>query len=78
MTKEEVLNWIGSLFNLPDGTVLESSTKDQIPGWDSMGLLKLMSGLFEDFNVDISDTELLSLQSAQDIIDLLQRNGHIE
>ena len=73
MTSDEVLKWIAELFEEPVENIVPARLRDDIPAWDSLGVLNLIAGLDEDFNIQLSDEDILELKSVGDIISLLRK-----
>ena len=78
MTKDEAIEWIADLFEESPENITAETPRDEIPAWDSLGILTLMSRLDEDFEILLSDEEVQELRSVQDILDSLQRYGKLE
>lgn len=74
MTQEDALTWIAEIFEEPPENVRESSTRDEIAGWDSLGVLTLMASLDERFDIRLTEQELGELQCVGDILALLERH----
>ena len=75
MTTDEALHWIAEIFETPREEVKVTSPRSAIPGWDSLGILSLMAGLDERFNIQIMDKDLGKLQCVNDILDILRQRG---
>ena len=77
MTTEEALGWIAELFEEPLDAVHPDATAEEIPAWDSLGVLNLMAGLDDDFDIQLSDEEIQQLKTVCDILELFKRYGHL-
>ena len=77
MNIEEALEWIAEVFEEPADAIQLESTADDIPAWDSLGVLNLMAAFDEDFDIQLSDEDLQQLKTVGDIIELFNRHGHI-
>jgi acyl carrier protein len=75
MTREEALAWIAEVFEEPRENINETTPRLEVPGWDSLGVLSLMAGLDEKFDVRLTETELNDLNSVEDILKVLERAG---
>lgn len=75
ISKTKALEWIAGIFEEPVEKVRENTPKDDIEAWDSLGILSLMAALDENFNIQLTETELPSLASVKDILDILEKNG---
>lgn len=78
MTHEEALEWIAEVFEEPAENITPEMTRDDVKGWDSLGILNLMAALDEEFNIQMSENELFETQSVKDILELLRKYGHFE
>jgi acyl carrier protein len=77
MNQLDALAWIADLFEEPRERILPETKREAIPTWDSLGVLTLMAGLDETFGLLLKEEDMLSMQSVQDILDVLIRNGKI-
>lgn len=77
MTQVEALNWIAELFELDASTITVDTPRRDIATWDSLGVLTLMAGLDEKFDLAVTDDDMRELQKIGDIIDLLARHGKL-
>jgi acyl carrier protein len=77
VTMDAALAWVAEMFEERRENVEEGTPRDGIPGWDSLGQLVLMSALDERFGIRLTQSELSNLQSVQDILDILRKNGHL-
>ncbi len=78
MTVSEALSWIANIFEQPLESITPETLRDDIETWDSLGTLTLLAGLDSDFNILVSEEELLELKSVDDILNLMRRHGKIE
>ncbi len=77
MTEQEALKWIAELFEEPPEKMTPETDRDEIPAWDSLGILTLVAGLDSDLGIQLSDGELQSVKNVRDILDILRRNGKL-
>jgi acyl carrier protein len=75
MTQQEALTWIAELFEEPVENIQPETFRENIPGWDSLGLLNLMSGLDSNFNIQLPDGEVGQLKVVNDILAILRQHG---
>lgn len=75
MTHEEALKWIAEVFEEPADNISLETKKDEVPGWDSLGVLNLMAAFDEEFDILLSEDELSELQTVADILELLKKHG---
>jgi acyl carrier protein len=78
MTLAAALDWIGEMFEEPKGHITASTARSDIAAWDSLGQLLLMSGLDQQFGIRLTQAELSSLTSVQDILDILTRHQRVQ
>jgi acyl carrier protein len=77
MTKYEAINWIADLFEESPDLISEDTRREDIIGWDSLGVLNLMAGFDEKFEILLTDDELQQLKGVQDILSILEKNGKL-
>jgi len=77
MTRDEVLTWLAGVFEEPPGSVRPETPRDEIRGWDSLGVLTLMADLDEKFDLRVGEKEMAAMTRIQDILDLLNRSGKL-
>jgi len=75
MRTDEALNWLSEVFEEPAGRISAATKRDEIPGWDSLGVLSLIAALDERFNLQVPEKEIEGLQSIDDILAILRRAG---
>ena len=77
MNQEEALKWFAELFGLPASSVSPDTTRAQVAGWDSLGVLTLMAALDETFDVVVNDADMRAMQKVGDVLDLLRKHGKL-
>jgi acyl carrier protein len=77
MTEKEALKWVADLFEEPPEKIFMDTPRDAIPAWDSLGVLTLMAGLDEKFDIVLSDAEIRAMRSAGDILEVLRKNAKL-
>lgn len=77
MTPEQALAWLAELFQEPVEVVRATTAREELPSWDSMGVLTLMADLDEKFDIRVTEDEMTGMTCIQDILDLLARNGKL-
>jgi len=78
MKLEEALMWIADLFEESVEDINPETLKEDIPAWDSLGVLTLMAELDENFGILLTDEEMQKLQKVNDIFDILRRDGRLD
>ena len=74
MNSQEALDWLCETFEEPPGRIGEATTREQIPGWDSLGTLSLIAALDERFDIHLSEQDIDGLKGVRDIFELLRRH----
>lgn len=77
MSEMDVLNWLTVLFEEKPGALTPETSRDDIPTWDSLGVLNLMAGLDEKFGIVLTEQELQSMTRVSDILQVLHRHGKL-
>ena len=77
ITLDEAIGWIAEMFEEPRGNVHESTPRTDVPAWDSLGQLVLMAALDQRFSIRLTQEELTSLSSVQDILTILRKHGRL-
>ena len=77
MTRDEALVWLAGVFEEPPGNVRADTPRDEIGGWDSLGVLTLMADLDEKFNIQLSENESREMTSIQDLLAFLEKRGAV-
>jgi acyl carrier protein len=77
VTRDEALTWIAGLFEEPVENVQPDTLREAIRAWDSLGVLVLMVGLDERFDLSISPDEVGAMKSVDDILAVLERHGKL-
>ena len=77
MTPNQAIEWVAELFDEEPGNLSETSAREDIVMWDSMGMLLLMGELDSDFDVQLEEEQLANLQSIGDLFTLLRGQGVI-
>jgi acyl carrier protein len=72
MTVKEI---IGKVFQIDPDELDDSSSRETIEGWDSMGHLNLILGLESEFKVNIAIADAMEMISVEKIRAILSRYG---
>lgn len=75
ITKSETLKLLSSIFEEPIANLSPEVLREDIPGWDSMGVLSLMAELDERFGIVLNADETRQLARIEDVFQLLRRHG---
>ncbi|CUS31745.1 acyl carrier protein [Candidatus Nitrospira nitrificans] len=66
---------VGKVFNLDPWNVTDSSSKDTLAEWDSMGHLSLITSLEEHYKVSLSIADAMEMTSVGKIKAILKGYG---
>lgn len=77
MTLDQALVFVADLFELPVATLSPDMLRSDLPAWDSLGQLVLMSALDQQFGIRLTQQELSSLDSVNAILNILRRHGRL-
>jgi acyl carrier protein len=61
-----------SVLRIPDLTLTDQLTTDEVPGWDSISHVRLMVAVEETFKVSFSASQLAMLENVGDLKRLLR------
>lgn len=78
MNETEALAWIADLFEEPVENIQPDTPREAIDAWDSLGVLNLMAGLDETFDILLEDEDLQSMRSVSDILEILRKHGKLD
>jgi acyl carrier protein len=65
--------WIAEVLGVPPETIAETTRRQDLDAWDSLGQLLLIAGLDEHFNIRLADEEISALKSVADVLAVLRR-----
>lgn len=77
MSQNEALHWVAELFEESAAGIQADTSRDAIPNWDSLGVLTLMAGLSERFDITVDADELAEMKRVDDILVVLRRHGKL-
>ena len=77
MTQRDAVEWIAKVFEISPEQLTPDTLRDDIPAWDSLGVLTLMASLDSDFGIVLSDDDVQSVKSVRDILEIMRRNGKL-
>ncbi len=60
------------IFKNENITVNRETTAKDITGWDSITHLHIISGMEEEFNIEITGFEVMNMENVGDLMDLLE------
>lgn len=75
MDTQNALQWIAEVFEESPGRLTVTTSRQDIPGWDSLGTLSLIAGLDERFDIHLSEQDIEAMQGVADLLEILRRHG---
>lgn len=78
MSQREALKWIAVLFEESENQIQPETTREEIAAWDSLGMLTLMAGLNDKFDIVMTDNELQEFRKVEDILNVLRKRGQLD
>lgn len=78
MTETDMMVMISEALLVDPSQITVNSQKDEIPEWDSMGLMSIMAMIDDEFQITLSMEEAEAWNAVSDIILLLKKLGKIE
>jgi acyl carrier protein len=73
----DVVTWLAEIFEETAENIQESTLRENIPAWDSLGQLVLMAALDQRFGIRLTQAELASLNSVRHVLEILSRHGRL-
>ena len=77
MNTHEAISWLAILFNVDEADIRLDQPRETLDYWDSMGMLLLMGDLDELFDFTLSENELNSISTINDLLDILKEQNFI-
>ncbi len=74
MTVNEALRWFAEMFEELEENIAPDTKREDIEGWDSLGILTLMAELDERLDITLSQEELENLGGIDDLLSVLRRH----
>jgi acyl carrier protein len=75
MTETEAVAWIAQVFEIAPDQLTPDTHRDNVPAWDSLGVLTLMAGLDSDFGIVMTDDDIQAVKTVGDLLDVMRRHG---
>ncbi len=75
MTHTEAVAWIAQVFEMTPDQLTPDTHRDNVPAWDSLGVLTLMASLDSDFGIILTDEDIQAVKTVGDILDVMRRHG---
>ena len=77
MTQIEAIQWIAKVFEASPDQLTSDTHRDNVPAWDSLGVLTLMASLDSDLGIVLTDDDVQAVKTVGDILDVIRRNGKL-
>jgi len=77
MTHEEVLLWLAGIFEEDPAVIHPETLREDIPTWDSLGVLTLMAELDQKCGILLTESELKSMARVDDILKVMEARGKL-
>ena len=78
MTQENVLKWIAELFEESPDQLTPHTRRDDVPAWDSLGVLTLMASLDSEYGIVLTDEELHGMKRVDDILSIFRQRNKLD
>jgi len=69
----QIKDIMAQVFEKPVGDLPERPSVENLPQWDSLRHITLILALEETFNIQLSETEIVDIQSLDDIQEIIQQ-----
>ncbi|MDC3013563.1 acyl carrier protein [Candidatus Marinimicrobia bacterium] len=70
-----LIEFIAEVFSVEKNILKLDTMPGDFPEWDSLGHLNLLTSLEEKFNISFDMEETMSIQSINDLKDILSKKG---
>lgn len=71
----EAISWFAEMFETTASEISAETLREDIEGWDSMGVLTLMAELDDRFSITLNQDELEAINSIADLLEVLRKNN---
>ena len=78
MNQTDALDWIAEIFEASPGSLTPETLREDIPAWDSMGVLLLMAGMDEKFSIVMADSDIAAMRKVDDILAVLRQHNKLD
>lgn len=78
MKRDEALAWLAGIFEEPVEAMTPDRPRDEIAGWDSLGVLTLMADLDEKFDIQLDEKAASAMTHVRDLLALLESRNVVE
>ncbi len=74
-TLSRVARVFSQTFAVPSEDVTSNTVPDDVPKWDSLGHMNMVSALGKEFGLRFGVDEIMEMATVQDILDVLAKKG---
>ncbi len=79
MTTQPILSRVANVFQeafaVPAQSITTQTVPDDVPKWDSLGHMNMVSALEKEFGLGFEIDEIMEMASVQNVLDVLARKG---
>lgn len=69
--ENRVIRIVASAIQIDPGTLNSDSSLGNVPGWDSLGHLSVISAIEADFGIELSVDDVIECESIADFVDVI-------
>lgn len=77
MMQQEAIAWIAKVFEVSPEQLTPDTHRDEIPAWDSLGVLTLMAALDGDLGIVLTDEDIQNIKTVGDLLAAMQQHGKL-
>ena len=74
-TLSRVASVFSQTFPVPAEDIVSNNVPDDVPKWDSLGHMNMVSVLEKEFRLRFQEDEIMQMATVQDILDVLASKG---
>ena len=72
MVEDRIKNVMSAVFEIPVNQIKDNSSADTIESWDSLKHMNLVVALEEEFEIELTDDEIIEMMNYLLIIEVLK------
>ena len=77
MMQQEAIAWVAKVFEIAPEKLRPDTHRDEIPVWDSLGVLSLMAALDSDFGIVLTDEDIQHIKTVGDLLAIMRQHGKL-
>lgn len=74
LVKDKVIEVLSAVMKIDRNEIIEKSSIDTVPNWDSISHMNLVMALEEEFELTFSEEQILEMLSVEIIIEIIKEN----